>query len=81
MSLVSNGVGEGWFAEDAKETLELSIPYDAFLKLARAAHVELSVGDTAFALRDKNLAALRDMNNRVRLPRAPGGGASAGGGN
>jgi len=78
MSLLTHGVSESWLAEDAKETLEVSIPYEAFLKLARADYVEFSVGKTTFALRDKNLAALRDMNNRVRLP---GGPAQAGGGN
>lgn len=72
MSLASHGVSESWLAEDAKETLEVSISYEAFLKLARAEYVEFSVGKTAFALRDKNVAALRDMNNRVSLP-APGG--------
>ena len=81
MSLVSQGVSESWLAEDAKETLEVAISHEAFLKLARAAYVEFSVGKTTFALRDKNVAALRDMNNRVKLPRAPAGGAAAGGGN
>jgi hypothetical protein len=69
MRLASHGVSEGWFAEDTKEALEVDIPYEAFLKLARAAYVEMSVGRTAFALRDKNVAALRDMNNRVNLSR------------
>src|SRR5918993_350584 len=78
---IMKGVSESWLAEDAKETLEVAIPHEAFLKLARAAYVEFSVGKTAFALRDKNVAALRDMNNRVKLPRAPAGGAAAGGGN
>ena len=82
MTLVSNGVGEGWAAEDAKEALEVSVPYEVFLKLARAEYVEFSVGKTTFALRDKNLAALRDMNNRVLPARAPAGApAQAGGGN
>jgi hypothetical protein len=76
MTLVSQGVSESWLAEDNKETLELSIPYDTFLKLARAAYVELSVGKTTFALRDKNLAALRDMNNRVKLPHVPADGGN-----
>ena len=71
MSLVSQGVSESWLAEDAKETLEVAISHEAFLKLARAAYVEFSVGKTTFPLRDKNVAALRDMNNRVKLPRAP----------
>jgi hypothetical protein len=79
MRLASQGVSEGWLAEDTKETLEVDIPYEAFLKLARAAYVELSVGKTAFALRDKNVAALRDMNNRVRLPRRDGVAGQNGG--
>jgi len=77
-NLLSQAVGEGWLAEDSKETLEISVPYETFLKLARASYVELSVGKTSFALRDKNVAALRDMNNRVKLPRVP---AQTGGGN
>ena len=71
MSLLSQAVGEGWLAEDSKETLEISISHESFLKLARASYVELSVGKTAFPLRDKNIAALRDMNNRVKLPQVP----------
>jgi hypothetical protein len=81
MTLVSNAVGEGWFAEDAKEVLEASVPYEAFLKLARASYVELSVGHTTFPLRDKNVAALRDMGNRVKLPRPQTGATQSGGGN
>jgi hypothetical protein len=76
MTLLSNTVGDGWTAEDAKETLEVEIPYEAFLKLARAAYVEFAVGKTTFALRDKNVAALRDMNNRVKLPQVPAGGGN-----
>lgn len=75
MRLASQAVGEGWLEEDAKETLEVFVPYAAFLKLAGAASVEMSVGKTAFPLRDKNLAALRDMNTRVN---APGREGSAG---
>ena len=73
MSLVSQGVSESWFAEDTKESLEVSVPYEAFLKLARAAHVEMSVGKTSFTLREKNIAAMRDMNNRVKVPHTAGG--------
>ncbi|MCA1617798.1 MAG: hypothetical protein LC795_00480 [Acidobacteria bacterium] len=79
MTLVSQGVSEGWFDEDAKETLEVSLPYETFLKLARAAYVEMSVGKTTFPLRDKNIAALRDLNNRVLV--TPGAAAQPGGGN
>jgi hypothetical protein len=78
MTLLSNAVGEGWAEEDAKETLEVAVPYATFLKLARAASVEFSVGKTTFALREKSLAALRDLNTRVTLPQAP---VQAGGGN
>jgi hypothetical protein len=82
MKLVSQGVSEGWLAEDAKETLEVSVPYESFLKLARAAYVELSVGKTSFAMREKNIAALRDLGNRVKLPSPPTGAAALpGGGN
>jgi hypothetical protein len=80
MALVSHGVSESWLAEDAKETLEVSIPYETFLKLTRAEHVEMSVGKTTFPLRDKNIAALRDLNNRVLV--TPGAAATQpGGGN
>jgi hypothetical protein len=81
MQLVSQGVGENWMDEKSKETLEVSIPYDTFLKLARADYVELSVGKSTFALRDKNLAALRDMNTRVKPPQAPAGAPAQSGGN
>lgn len=76
MRLHSQGVGDSWLAEDARETLEVFVPYEAFLRLARAEHVELSVGRTSFPARDKNLAALRDMNNRVSLSRRQGGAAA-----
>ena len=68
MSPVSNEVSDGLASEHMRETLEASVPYAAFLKLARASYVELSVGKTTFALSVKNVAALRDMNNRVKLP-------------
>ncbi len=76
MTLASHAVSESWLAEDAKETLELSIPYETFLKLARADRVEFSVGKTAFALRDKNVAALLDMSGRVKPPQAQSGGGN-----
>jgi hypothetical protein len=81
MALVSHAVSESWLAEDAKETLEVSIPYEAFLKLARADYVELSVGKTSFAMREKNVAALRDMNNRVKVSQRPAKAPPTGGGN
>lgn len=49
------------------ETLQISLPYAAFKKIALAETVELSVGPSSFALRDKNLMALRDLHNRVKF--------------
>ena len=66
MSLVSNEVGSGLLVDKSKEVLEISIPYDAFAKIARAESVEVRVGTDAFPLRDKNVAALRDLNSRVK---------------
>jgi hypothetical protein len=74
MSLAAQGASEGWLAEASKETLEVSVPYETFLKLARADYVEFSVGKTTFALRDKNVAALRDVNNRIKPAPAQSGG-------
>ena len=39
---------------------------DTFQKIARAQVVEVKVGRTTFELGEKNLAALRDLNNRVK---------------
>ena len=49
------------------ETLEIKFPYSVFKKIALAEIVELQVGRSRFSLRDKNLAALRDLNNRVKF--------------
>jgi hypothetical protein len=81
MTLVSQGVSEGWFDADNKETLEVSVPYESFLKLARATYVQFSVGKTTFAMREKNIAALRDMRNRVKLPPPAAVGPAPAGGN
>jgi hypothetical protein len=47
------------------ETLEVSVPYHVFKKIALGQVVEMQVGKSRFELRDKNLAALRDLNNRL----------------
>lgn len=67
MELVRQKVDDGLFDERSKEVLEVSLPYKTFRRLALAETVEMSVGKTAFAFRDKNVAALRDLNNRVRF--------------
>ena len=49
------------------EVLEVSMPYAVFTKIKRAQVVEMRVGKTEFELRPQNLAALRDLNNRVKF--------------
>jgi hypothetical protein len=49
------------------ETLQTKIPYAVFKKMALAEVVELQVGKSTFELREKNLLALRDLNNRVKF--------------
>jgi hypothetical protein len=49
------------------ETLQINLPYAAFKKMALAENVELQVGASRFELRDKNVDALRDLNNRVKF--------------
>jgi hypothetical protein len=67
MKLRGQKVDSGKFDETMNEVLEVSVPYKTFDRIAKAGAVELSVGKTSFALREKNVAALRDLNNRVRL--------------
>lgn len=62
MTPVSKG-GSGW---DTKvETLEATIPYAAFKKMAQAQSVEIQVGRSAVELREKNRTALKDLDSRV----------------
>jgi hypothetical protein len=49
------------------ETLEIRVPYKIFKKVALAQIVDVQVGKSSFTLRDKNLSALRDLNNRVKF--------------
>jgi hypothetical protein len=49
------------------EVLEVTMPYAAFKKIVGAQVVELKVGNTEFELREQNVAALRDLNNRVKF--------------
>ena len=51
------------------ETLEAIIPYKTFKQMANAEMVEMQVGKSKFELREKNLMALRDLNNRVLAKR------------
>jgi len=67
MQLVKQDVDTNRTVEVMKEVLEVSIPYQTFIKLARAETLEMKVGNTFFELGEKNLAAFRDLNNRVRF--------------
>ena len=60
MKLVGQSVDE-----NLTETLGITFPYEAFKKITEAQFVEMQVGNSRFALREKNLDALRDLSNRV----------------
>jgi hypothetical protein len=67
MVLVKQDLDTDRLVDVMKEVLEVSLPYQTFNKIAHAEMVEMKVGNTIFELRDKNIAALRDLNNRVKL--------------
>ena len=66
MSLVKQDMDTNQLIDVMKEVLEVALPYPTFQKIARAQVVEVKVGRTTFELGEKNLAALRDLNNRVK---------------
>ena len=68
MALATQDATTERLVEVMKEVLEVSLSYQNFSKIARAQTVEMRVGNTVFELREKNVAALRDLNNRVKLP-------------
>ncbi len=47
------------------ETLAVSVPYDAFLKLTNGKTVEMQAGRREFKLKDEHLEALRDIVSRM----------------
>jgi hypothetical protein len=49
------------------ETLEVTLPYATFVKIAKADVVEMKVGPSQFELRQQNIVAFRDMVNRVKM--------------
>jgi hypothetical protein len=66
MSPVSKDQPGTW---DTKvEVLEAKIPYAVFKKIAMAQSVEIRVGRDAVELREKNIAALKDLTSRVIVP-------------
>lgn len=54
--------------ETKVEVLEATLPYATFKKIALSQSVEIQVGKNAVELRDKNRAALKDLNSRVLAP-------------
>ncbi|HKY30656.1 MAG TPA: hypothetical protein VJM12_22180 [Pyrinomonadaceae bacterium] len=66
MSLVKQNTDTNKLIDVMSEVLEVSISYPTFMKMASAETVEMKVGKSNFALKEKNLAALRDLNNRVK---------------
>ncbi len=67
MDLVKQDVNTDRLIDVMKEVLEVSVPYPIFNKIARADVVEMRVGNSEFSLQLKNVAALRDLNNRVKF--------------
>ena len=47
------------------ETLEATIPYATFKKIAVSQSVQMQVGPNMFELREKNRLALKDLDSRV----------------
>jgi hypothetical protein len=47
------------------ETLEATIPYATFKKIASSQSVQMQVGPSLFELREKNRLAMRDLDSRV----------------
>ena len=50
-----------------RETFEVEISYPAYKRIVAAQAIEMQLGTSQFKLREKNIAALRDLKNRVRL--------------
>lgn len=67
MGLVTQNVAGDRGIDVMKEVLEVSVPYQTFDKIARAKTVEIKVGKSVFALQEKNLDALGDLNIRVKF--------------
>jgi hypothetical protein len=54
--------------ETKVEVLEATISYANFKKIALSQSVGIQVGNNSVELREKNRAALKDLNNRVIVP-------------
>jgi hypothetical protein len=65
MGLIKQDLDTMKLIDVMKEVLEVTVPYKTFQKIAASDNVEMKVGNSEFTLREKNLLALRDLNNRV----------------
>jgi len=66
MELITNKKAGTW---DTKiERLQATIPYETFKQIIQSDTIEIQVGKDAVMLREKNIAALRDLNNRALTP-------------
>ncbi len=66
MALARQGVETSQLVDVMREVLEVSIPFKTFQKIALAENVEMKVGKSMFTLQNRNVMALRDLNNRIR---------------
>ncbi len=67
MTLARQDLDRNQLIDVMKEELEVTLPYQTFKKIALAQTVEMKVGKTIFELQEKDVAALRDLNNRVNF--------------
>ncbi len=67
MGLVTQNVAGDRGIDVMKEVLEVTVPYKVFNTIAEGQMIEVKVGKTVFALEEKNLNALRDLNVRVKF--------------
>jgi len=57
--------GDTVMQETMTETLETTVSYKVFKKIAQSQSLELQVGPSLVALKEKNLLALKDLDSRV----------------
>ena len=66
MELITSKKAGTW---DTKiERLQAPIPYETFKQIIQSDTIEIQVGKDSVMLREKNIAALRDLNNRALTP-------------
>jgi hypothetical protein len=67
MGLVTQDLASDRGIDRMNEVLEVLVPYQNFNTIASGKTVEMKVGKSVFALQEKNLDALRDLNIRVKF--------------